>query len=85
MTVPPVIEAVFAHANRLTRFWDENYEQLLVRYPDQFVAAHVDTGEVIAANPDLVMLMYDLRDRGIELRDNIGIEYISTRAGAAQL
>jgi len=64
-------------ARRLREFWDEHYEQLLHEYPDKYVA--VQDGEVVSVNDDLALLVYDLRDRGLDASRDIDIQFVSER------
>ena len=49
------------------RFWDEHYEELRSRYPDQFVA--VLDGEVVATGRHLADIERELRARGLRPGD----------------
>jgi hypothetical protein len=51
-------------AEREQDFWRHHYAELLQQYPDQFVA--VRDGAVVAANPDLRLLLESLKHQGIE-------------------
>ena len=70
--VPSVDEA-----RRVRQFWDEHYEQLLREYPDKYVA--VRDGQVVAVNDDLALLVYDLRDKGLDVRRDVDVEFVSER------
>ena len=65
------------------QFWAEHYDELLTKYPEEFVA--VRGGEVVASNPDLAMLFYDLRDRGLNARTDVAIQFISAHCGSLLL
>jgi hypothetical protein len=75
---PSVREAI-----QLEKFWADHYEELLARYPEQFVA--VRDGDVMASNPDLAMLIYDLRDKNLSPRTDVAIQFISSRSGSLLL
>ena len=71
-------EPSLEEAQRILRFWEEHYGEFLRRYPEQFVA--VRDGEVVAANPDLAMLVYHLREMGLSPRSDVAIEFITEKA-----
>lgn len=73
-------EPSFEEAAQIQKFWEENYERLLNEYPEQFVAVEPSTGKVVAANKDLAILVYDLRDRGLDARTDVAIQLISPRS-----
>lgn len=75
---PSVREAI-----EIEQFWASHYEDLLARYPEKFVA--VRDGDVIASNSDLAMLVYDLRDKHIDPRTDVAIQFISSRSGSLLL
>lgn len=70
-------EARWAEARRIAQFWNDNYEQFLKVYPDQFVAVDPKTGVVVASNPDLSNLIDELRERGLQSPEDVAIELIS--------
>jgi hypothetical protein len=72
-----------AEAARLEQFWATHYQELLRAFPEQFVA--VRDGEVVASNPDLAMLVYELRDRHLNARTDVAIQFISSRSGTLLL
>lgn len=79
-------EPSFEEAAGIQQFWEQNYKRMLKEYPEQYVAArfvHGRPAEVVAANPDLAMLTYELRDKGIDVRTDVAIQFIS--AGSASL
>lgn len=59
-------------------FWNEHYAEFLEKYPEQFVA--VRDGAVVAANPDLAFLVYELRDLELNPRDDVAINFITAKA-----
>jgi len=65
-------------AESIQRFWEVHYDDLLKRYPEQFVAVRDD--KVVAANPDLALLIYHLRDMGLDARADVAIEFVTARA-----
>ena len=73
----------FEEAASIQRFWDQHYPELLADYPDKFVA--VANGVVVASNSDLALLIYDLRDKGLNPRTDVAIEYISSKSATLLL
>lgn len=78
-------EASFEEAIQIQKFWEANYERLLKEYPEQFVAVRPESGEVVASNRDMAMLVYELRDRGIDARADVAIQFISARSASLLL
>lgn len=70
-------EPSWDEAERIRAFWNDNYEALLKRFPDQFVA--VKDGEVAVSDQDLVNLVAKLREAGLDPRTDVDIEYIGTK------
>ena len=81
MVLPTLVrpEPSFDKAAEIQRFWAEHYDEYLERYPERYVA--VKAGGVVASHPDLAMLVYELRDLGLNARTDVAIEFIS--AGSA--
>lgn len=52
-------------AEREEAFWVENYARFLEQYPDEFVAVY--KGQVVAAGPDLRLLLEALTSKRIAL------------------
>lgn len=75
---PPLAEAA-----AIQRYWEQHHQELIQKYPEMFVA--VKDGKVVAANSDLALLVYDLRDRGLDPRADVAIEYISEKASTLLL
>jgi hypothetical protein len=73
----------FDEAMELQRFWDAHYAELLATYPEQFVA--VKDGRVVATNTDLALLVYELRDHGIDARTDVAIQFITAKSGSLLL
>lgn len=62
------IREAFRVAAEWNALWQERYQELLKRYPDQFVA--IDRhGDVVAAHPDPLELGRLLDERGIQRHD----------------
>ncbi len=76
-------EPSMAEASSIEKFWEQHYQELLKDYPEQFVA--VRDGKVIASDSDLAMLVSDLRDRGIDARTAVAIQFISAASASLQL
>ena len=55
------------------------YDELLERYPEQFVAADPDSGEVILAESSLAVLVDRLRERSLDPRTDVAIEFITAQ------
>lgn len=72
-------EPTFDEAAELGRFWEECYDELLERYPEQFVAADPDSGEVILAESSLAVLVDRLRERSLDPRTDVAIEFITAQ------
>jgi len=51
------IRAAFAEAKKEDAYWQEHYQELIGRYPDQFVAVARANGEVVVTDPDLYGLL----------------------------
>ncbi len=75
----------FAEAEEIQRFWDDNFDELLKQYPERFVAVDLESHEVVASNPDLVMLFYELRDQGLDARADVAIQFVSSWSGSLLL
>ena len=82
-SIPVRPDPSLAEAEAIQRFWEEHYLELLKAYPEQFVA--VKDGRVIAAHSDLAMLAYELRDRGLDARTDVAIQFISSRSATLLL
>ena len=67
------------NARKIETWWEAHYSELLTSHPEQFVA--VRDGTVVASNPDLAMLVYELRDLGLRPREDVAIEFITARKG----
>lgn len=77
MTSPPVLtqpQPGVEEARTIHEFWAQNMEALRKKYPDRFVA--VRNGEVVADDADLVLLVYRLRDLGLDPRTDVAIEFV---------
>ncbi len=84
MELPPTLDRPqpgVEEARAIHEFWAEHIEAFREKYPDRFVAVRDD--KVVADNADLVMLVYRLRDLGLDARTDVAIEFIS--AGPANL
>lgn len=66
-------------ARAVEAWWEAHYDELLQSFPEQFVA--VRDGHVVASNPDLALLAYELRDLGLSPRDDVAIELITASRG----
>lgn len=66
-------------AAQLDQWWEAHYDALLADYPEQFVAVQGDA--VVASNPDLALLVYELRDLGLSPREDVAIEFITASKG----
>ncbi|MFN8507408.1 MAG: hypothetical protein U0547_07565 [Dehalococcoidia bacterium] len=75
----------YRQASETQRFWDENYDRLLEKFAEEFVAVRIPSGEVVAHNPDMALLVYDLRDKGLDARADVAIQYVSTRSASLLL
>jgi len=78
-------EPSFEEAESIQRYWETHYQELLGDYAEQFVAVDFRSGKVVANNPDLAMLAYELRDRGIDIRTDVAIQFISSRSASLLL
>jgi len=67
----------FAEAAEIQEFWEANYARLLGLCPEQFVAVDLRTGAVIATDPNIDQLVVALRNRGLDPRLDVAIEWIS--------
>lgn len=85
MSVAPAVvpRPSIQDAAAIQQYWDEHYAELLAQFPEQFVA--VKDGAVIASHRDLAMLIYVLRDRGMDVRTDVAIEFVTSRADRLQL
>ncbi len=75
----------FEESVRIQAFWEANYERLLRLYPDHFVAVDLPSGEVVSAAKDLAALAQLLRERGLNPRTDVAIEFIADRYGTLLL
>lgn len=86
--LPPagVLEALSREGERLRRvdaFWAASGEELRKRYADQFVAVDdIETGTVVAADPDLLAFQRKLTALGFGPGD-VEVRYIRTKRLAA--
>lgn len=78
-------EPSFEEADRIQKFWEDNYQTLLKDYSEHYVAVQIDSGEVVAANRDLALLFYDLRDKGVDPKRDVAIQFISPRSASLLL
>ena len=80
--LPPEVREAFAHQSertaRIRAFWEEHTEDLREQYPDQFVAADTETGEVVDTDPDLFALDRRLTEMGITWDDRVAVKFMST-------
>jgi len=70
-------------AARIQQFWVDHYKELLSQYPEMFVAVRDE--KVVAANRDLALLVYDLRDKRLDPRTDVAIEFISAHSASLLL
>ena len=68
------VTAAWEGAAAEQKFWEQQYEVLLDKYPDHFVAVY--NGAVIAANPDLAQLVQILEAKGRE-RSKVWVRFIT--------
>ena len=68
------LERAWGRGEAERRFWEENYDRILERYPEQFVA--VRDGEVVAAQPELEALLARLSELGLGAPD-VTIEFVT--------
>ncbi len=80
--LPPEVREAFARENermeRIRVFWAEHKAELLERYPDQFVAADVETGEVVDTDTDFLTLHRRLTAMGFPRDDRVAVEFMRT-------
>jgi hypothetical protein len=76
-------EPALAEAQARQAWWDDHYDELLTRYPDQFVA--VMKNEVVAANRDLDELIAELANRHPDTQFDADIEFITAEHGSLVL
>lgn len=76
-------EPSWEEAEATRRFWAEHYAELLKSHPERFVA--VKDGKVVASSPDLALLVYQLRDLGLDPRTDVTIEFISASSASLLL
>ena len=79
MEPPPTLDRPqpgVEEARAIHEFWAEHIEAFREKYPDRFVA--VRDGKVVADDPDLVMLVYRLRDIGLDARADVAIEFVGS-------
>ena len=73
---PDTIEPSLEEAERIDRFWDEHHREYLERYPEQFVAVLRSSFKVVAFSDDLARLVGDLRKQGLNIPEDVVIEFI---------
>ena len=71
-------DAAYRCAVEGTEFWIEHFDELVARYPDEFVAVSVHDREVVDHDPDLSVLMDRLRARGHSHLD-VWVDFTFTR------
>ena len=80
--LPPEVREAFAREDerldRIEAFWKEHKAEFLEQYPDQFVAADTETGEVVDTDPDLFALQRRLTEMGFPRDDRVAVEFMST-------
>lgn len=78
--VPPDMIPTLDEAAEIRAFWAAHYQEFLARYPNEYVA--VRDGDVVAASESLAELEGALRDRRLDPRRDVWIEYIDTDPGS---
>jgi hypothetical protein len=71
MTLMPGLDSIRrarAEARAEEAFWRERYSRFLKQYPDQFLAVLRESGEVVAADSDLLSLVATISDKGLDTR-----------------
>lgn len=58
------------------RWWEEHHDELLARYPDQFVAIDKDR-TVIAAAPGLLALYYVITAQGLDFGEDVDSKFLT--------
>lgn len=85
--LPPEVREEFARENermaRIRAFWAEHKAELRERYPDQFVAADTETGEVVDTDTDLFALQRRLTAMGFPRDDRVAVEFMRTNPNVA--
>lgn len=76
------LASLFARGQRVQEFWNANYIPLRELYPEQFVAVDIETGKVVAVNRHIFRLADELRERGIDIRNDVAVEFL-THASAS--
>lgn len=80
--LPPEVREEFARQSermdRIEAFWEAHQAEFLEQYPDQFVAADTETGEVVDTDPDLFALDRRLTEMGITWDDRVAVKFMST-------
>ena len=65
-----------AEAKKEEAFWRDHYGAFLKQYPDQFLAVIKDTGQVVAADPDLLCLIATLSKLGVDV-GHVWVRYLA--------
>lgn len=80
--LPPEVREEFARQNkrmdRIRVFWETHRAEFVERYPDQFVAADIESGEVVDTDPDFLALYRRLDARGLSRNDWVDVEFMRT-------
>jgi Family of unknown function (DUF5678) len=70
-------DAAYKRAVEGDAFWNEHHDELVARYPDEFVAVRVNDREVIDHDTDLMVLADRLEARGYSHLD-VWVEFMFT-------
>jgi len=68
----------FAEATAIQAFWERNYARFTELYPERFVA--VKDEEVVLVAEELGELLDGLAALGLDPKDDVAIEFVSTRS-----
>lgn len=74
----PELEEGMREAARECAFWQAHHDEFFARYPEQYVA--VAGEEVVAAHPDLPVLLEELARLGLRPSGDVMIEFVTNEA-----
>lgn len=69
-------QEVWDRADGVFRYWMDHFEELIVEYPEQYVAMR--DGEIIAAHATLSALCDDIEARGLDITQDVACRFITS-------
>ena len=73
-----LLKTLFEELDCKREFWDQHYGRFLEEFPDQFVAVD-KAGEVVLTSPSLAGMLDGLEQAGLDVVNDVDVEYITTK------